>query len=113
MAQTKPSPEMELSSDPDNVPPRSRLFLVVPKLSDTKQIQVRPHNYTTIAPTPGVLKTHFLTACCEPHVNAKGVVTHCSNLPSQSHARHAVENGPHGLQIIQNNMNFQQQLFPS
>lgn len=30
----------ELSTDPDNMPPRSRLFLVVPKLADTQQIQV-------------------------------------------------------------------------
>ena len=31
---------VELSTDPDNMPPRSRLFLVVPKLADTQQIQV-------------------------------------------------------------------------
>lgn len=32
--------ELEISSDPDNVPPRSRLFLVVPKQADAQQIQV-------------------------------------------------------------------------
>lgn len=32
--------EVELSSDPDNLPPRSRLFLVVPKQADPQQIQV-------------------------------------------------------------------------
>lgn len=31
--------ELEISSDPDNVPPRSRLFLVVPKQADAQQIQ--------------------------------------------------------------------------
>ncbi len=38
--QQKPMPELELSSDPDNVPPRSRLFIVVPKLCEPQQIQV-------------------------------------------------------------------------
>ncbi len=37
----KHTPELELSSDPDNVPPRSRLFIVVPKLCEPQQIQVR------------------------------------------------------------------------
>ncbi|KAF5828332.1 hypothetical protein DUNSADRAFT_17777, partial [Dunaliella salina] len=32
--------EVELSSDPDNLPPRSRLFLVVPKQADPQQIQM-------------------------------------------------------------------------
>eukprot|EP00955_Chlamydomonas_euryale_P086630 364231-Chlamydomonas_euryale.AAC.1 len=32
--------EPEVSSDPDNVPPRSRLFLVVPKQADEARIQV-------------------------------------------------------------------------
>lgn len=39
MAQQKHTPELELSSDPDNVPPRSRLFIVVPKLCEPQQIQ--------------------------------------------------------------------------
>lgn len=30
----------ELSSDPDNVPPRSRLFVVVPKQADPQEIKV-------------------------------------------------------------------------
>lgn len=33
--------EAELSTDPDNIPPRSRLFVVVPKQADAQQIQVR------------------------------------------------------------------------
>lgn len=32
--------DMELSSDPDNMPPRSRLFLVVPKQADAQQLHV-------------------------------------------------------------------------
>ena len=35
------APEQELLSDPDNVPLRSRLFMVVPKQADIQQIQVR------------------------------------------------------------------------
>lgn len=31
---------MELSSDPDNMPPRSRLFVVVPKQADPGRILV-------------------------------------------------------------------------
>lgn len=34
-------PVAEVSSDPDNVPPRSRLFIVVPKQSEAQKIQVR------------------------------------------------------------------------
>ncbi|KAG1681154.1 hypothetical protein FOA52_015597 [Chlamydomonas sp. UWO 241] len=34
-----PDPDLELSSDPDNMPPRSRLFIVVPKQADPMQIQ--------------------------------------------------------------------------
>lgn len=43
LAQAKPmmAPEQELSNDPDNVPPRSRLFIVVPKQADSQSIQVR------------------------------------------------------------------------
>lgn len=37
--QQKQTPELELSSDPDNVPPRSRLFIVVPKLCEASHIQ--------------------------------------------------------------------------
>lgn len=33
--------EQEVSSDPDNIPPRSRLFLVVPKQADPQAINVR------------------------------------------------------------------------
>ena len=32
--------EQEISSDPDNIPPRSRLFIVVPKQADPQQINV-------------------------------------------------------------------------
>jgi hypothetical protein len=43
MAQCERQPEPEISSDPDNTPPRSRLFIVVPKQADPQQIQVRWH----------------------------------------------------------------------
>ena len=36
----KPLMEDHLSSDPDNMPPRSRLFLVVPKTAEARVIQV-------------------------------------------------------------------------
>ncbi len=32
--------EQEISSDPDNIPPRSRLFIVVPKQAEPQQINV-------------------------------------------------------------------------
>ncbi|GFH06706.1 uncharacterized protein HaLaN_01378 [Haematococcus lacustris] len=38
--QPRQHPGTELSSDPDNVPPRSRLFLVVPKSADPQLLQV-------------------------------------------------------------------------
>lgn len=43
LAQAKPVVplEQELSNDPDNVPPRSRLFIVVPKQAEPQNIQVR------------------------------------------------------------------------
>lgn len=34
-------PEQEAASDPDNIPPRSRLFLVVPKTAEARLIHVR------------------------------------------------------------------------
>ncbi|GFH11862.1 predicted protein, partial [Haematococcus lacustris] len=37
--QPRQHPGAELSSDPDNVPPRSRLFLVVPKSADPQLLQ--------------------------------------------------------------------------
>lgn len=33
---------MEMATDPDNIPPRSRLFIVVPKNADAGLIQVSP-----------------------------------------------------------------------
>lgn len=36
--QSRPMEQPELSSDPDNIPPRSRLFLVVPKQADPQQL---------------------------------------------------------------------------
>ena len=33
--------EVESTQDPDNVPPRSRLFLVVPKTGDPAAVEVR------------------------------------------------------------------------
>ncbi len=36
------SPEEDNLSDPDNTPPRSRLFMVVPKSADGALIEVRP-----------------------------------------------------------------------
>eukprot|EP00882_Tetradesmus_deserticola_P025144 GHRQ01027603.1.p2 GENE.GHRQ01027603.1~~GHRQ01027603.1.p2 ORF type:complete len:206 (+),score=63.03 GHRQ01027603.1:79-696(+) len=41
VAKLMPQPEQEVPSDPDNVPPRSRLFLVVPKTADGQLIHVR------------------------------------------------------------------------
>eukprot|EP00882_Tetradesmus_deserticola_P024175 GHRQ01026407.1.p1 GENE.GHRQ01026407.1~~GHRQ01026407.1.p1 ORF type:complete len:221 (+),score=100.09 GHRQ01026407.1:79-741(+) len=38
VAKLMPQPEQEVPSDPDNVPPRSRLFLVVPKTADGQLI---------------------------------------------------------------------------
>ena len=38
--QARPMEQPELSSDPDNIPPRSRLFLVVPKQADPQQLNV-------------------------------------------------------------------------
>jgi hypothetical protein len=40
VAKLLPPPEQEAGSDPDNVPPRSRLFLVVPKTADGQLIHV-------------------------------------------------------------------------
>ena len=40
MQASERTPELEISSDSDNVPPRSRLFIVVPKQADVQQIQV-------------------------------------------------------------------------
>ncbi|GAX80303.1 hypothetical protein CEUSTIGMA_g7741.t1 [Chlamydomonas eustigma] len=39
VTQSERQPEPEISSDPDNMPPRSRLFIVVPKQADVQQIQ--------------------------------------------------------------------------
>ena len=33
-------PETEVATDPDNIPPRSRLFMVVPKTADGSVIEV-------------------------------------------------------------------------
>ena len=33
-------PETEFAADPDNIPPRSRLFMVVPKTADGSIIEV-------------------------------------------------------------------------
>lgn len=41
MSQQRQFTEAELSSDPDNIPPRSRLFIVVPKQADSQKIHVR------------------------------------------------------------------------
>jgi hypothetical protein len=40
MTQPKPMHHEEISSDPDNLPPRSRLFIVVPKQAEAQQIAV-------------------------------------------------------------------------
>jgi hypothetical protein len=46
--------EDQLSSDPDNMPPRSRLFLVVPKTAEARVIQVKSG--------PGVDMQRFIRA---------------------------------------------------
>jgi hypothetical protein len=44
LSQLRPQPaEVELTSDPDNNPPRSRLFIVVPKTADAAMIQARAY----------------------------------------------------------------------
>lgn len=66
----------ELSTDPDNMPPRSRLFLVVPKLADTQQIQVGGMPIGLVWGA-AIGKVSMLRVSCWPH---KSVVTPASAL---------------------------------
>lgn len=43
--QTRQQVELEMAGDPDNIPPRSRLFLVVPKSADGQAIKEEMNKY--------------------------------------------------------------------
>lgn len=53
--------EQEISRDPDNLPPRSRLFIVVPKQSDAQQIQVSVISDNSPLPDLKPCHEHFTT----------------------------------------------------
>jgi hypothetical protein len=94
--QARPMEQPELSSDPDNIPPRSRLFLVVPKQADPHQLNVRGDasvvviargvvsglplgglrglNLTRLAPQDAMAAYDGLEYCKTDLVAAKGVV---------------------------------------
>jgi hypothetical protein len=59
-----PQPEQEAAGDPDNLPPRSRLFLVVPKTADGQLIHVRSWRLAAAAaaaPAAGVVTRHLVS----------------------------------------------------
>jgi hypothetical protein len=77
--------EPEISSDPDNVPPRSRLFIVVPKQADSMQIQARAgrrlvmalHGGAPRTPAPCSDAARFVLSLLQGKMSAYGDLDYC------------------------------------
>ena len=52
-------PEAEIATDPDNIPPRSRLFMVVPKTADGSIIEVSSASMLCATWHAGDLQPHL------------------------------------------------------
>lgn len=69
--------EEQLSSDPDNIPPRSRLFIVVPKTAEVRLIQVCDSSCglqaKIVSSSPGMMQLHARCLQCskQRHVGAE------------------------------------------